>query len=181
MPWRGRAALFAAIIALGYLGVMAASGGRRESRWLVRFAAAGLMPDAPERIDRIEVTTRDRTLRYTRGGRSGWTAGANGVEVPTTLASDIDMSIKFMHVAAPIRVMSRDEWAGQPLEEFGLEPPQYVISLRRGELIVLAGRFGALSPQQVAQYVRVDGREQLYMMPRFIGRQWERVLEAGRG
>jgi hypothetical protein len=118
---------------------------------------------------------------FSRGGRSGWTVGTNAREAPTTLASEIEMSIRFMHVAAPIRVMSRDEWREQPLEEFGLQPPQYVVSLHQGNRRILAGQFGALSPQQIAQYVHVEGRDQLYIMPRFVGRQWERVFEEGRG
>lgn len=180
--WQRPVATAAAVVAILYIGAMAVSGGRRESRWLVRFeGAAGLMSEAPERIDRVEVAAPGRTVTFVRTREGGWTAEAAARQVPAALASDIELSLRFMHVAAPTRVMPRDEWQGQPLEEFGLRHPQYVVSLRRGGEIVLAGRFGALNPQEVAQYVRVDGREQLYLLPRFVGRQWQRVLDGSRG
>src|SRR5439155_725704 len=47
-----------------------------------------------------------------------------------------------------------------------------------GERVVLATAFGSTNPQRVAQYVRVEGRPDLYLMPRFVGREWELVADA---
>ena len=42
---------------------------------------------------------------------------------------------------------------------------------------VLAASFGARNPQNVLQYVRVAGRDELYLLPVFVGREWELVAE----
>ena len=43
---------------------------------------------------------------------------------------------------------------------------------------VLTAGFGATNPQGLFQYVRVEGRDALYLLPVFVGREWERVLAA---
>ena len=40
---------------------------------------------------------------------------------------------------------------------------------------VLATSFGGKNPQGVFQYVRVEGRGELYLLPVFVGREWELV------
>ncbi|HWN14232.1 MAG TPA: hypothetical protein VNU02_10240, partial [Candidatus Dormibacteraeota bacterium] len=89
-----------------------------------------------------------------------------------------DDSIKFMHVSAPVRVMERDEWAPSGLREFGLDPPGYTAILYRGSTPVLGAEFGAANPQKVLQYMKVQGHDQVYLMSRFIGEEWEKVLRA---
>lgn len=101
--------------------------------------------------------------------------------VPRSLATHLEDSIKFMHVSAPIRVLERAEWAEQGLREFGLDPPVYSAALFQDGRRLLAVGFGSPNPQKVLQYMRVEGREQIYVMSRFIGEEWEQVLaEVGR-
>lgn len=175
---RRRAAVAGAVLAAGFIAAMALSGAPRESQWFVKFEAVGLMRETPDRIDRIELTAAGRRLHFVRAASGAWTAEGGPSQVSAPLASHIEMSLRFMHVAAPVRVMQRDEWEGVRLEEFGLDPPRYAVSLRRGEQVVLATAFGSANPQQVAQYVRVEGRPDLYLMPRFVGREWELVADA---
>lgn len=179
--WRRRAAIGAAGLAALFILAMALSGGRRESRWLIRSHATGLMPEPPDRIDRVELTANGRRTRFVRGAGRVWTIEHDGRQLPAAVASHIEVSLRFMRVAAPVRVMTREEWEGEPLEEFGLDPPRYAVSLHHGERIVLAGRFGSTNPQEIAQYVQIDGRNTLYLMPRFVGREWELLAaELGR-
>ena len=81
-----------------------------------------------------------------------------------------------MHVSAPVRVMERTEWAPVGLREFGLDPPGYTAMLYRRDVEVLGAEFGALNPQKVLQYMRLDGRDGIYLMSRFVGQEWEQAL-----
>jgi len=164
-----------ALAALAFLAAMALSGRTRESRQYIKFEPAGLMRETPEDIDRIELTIPSRRLVFVRvGGR--WTMPPAASASPE-LGAHLDMSLRFMHVTAPVRVMTPAEYAGEPLRDYGLDPPSYAVSLHRGNGTVLSARFGAPTPQAVLQYVQVEGRDELYLLPVFVGREWERVAQ----
>jgi Domain of unknown function (DUF4340) len=182
MRSRRRALLITvAALAVGFLLLMAVSGHVRSMQNLVRFEAAGLMPEAPDYIDRVELTAGGQRLVFTRRDPGRWAVGASAGAFPAGGASRLDASLKFMHVTAPIRVLSRGEYEGQPLGEYGLDPPRYTVSLQHGARTVLAMSFGGDNPQHISQYVRVEGRDELYLLPIFVGREWERVAQAVRG
>ena len=174
----GRALLAAAgLLAVGFLLVMAISGRTRPTPNLVKFEAAGLMREAPDQVDQVELMADGRRLILTRRERGRWTVAPAADEVAAVTASHLEMSLKFMHVTAPVRVMSRDEYQPAGLGEYGLDPPRYTVSLQRGGQTVLATSFGGKNPQQVFQYVRVAGRDELYLLPVFVGREWELVAQ----
>jgi hypothetical protein len=167
--------LVLAALAVGFLVVMARSGHVRESGQFVRFAAAGVMPVPPAQIDRVELATASRRWVFKRAAGT-WRMEPEARPVTGTLASRLDDSVKFMHVSAPVRVLEPAEWAPQGLREFGLEPPAYSASLFEDGRRVLAVSFGSPNPQQVLQYMRVEGREQIFVMSRFVGQEWEHVV-----
>ena len=41
---------------------------------------------------------------------------------------------------------------------------------------LLGAEFGAPNPQKVLQYMKLQGRDQVYLMSRFIGEEWEKAL-----
>jgi hypothetical protein len=164
-----------AVLTVGFLVVMALSGQVRESGQFVRFVAAGVLAETPGQVDRIELTARDRRWVFRRTAQ-GWRTQPDWRAVPRSLATHLDDSIKFMHVSAPIRVLERSEWAEQGMREFGLDPPAYVATLFHGERRLLAAGFGSPNPQKVLQYMRIDGRDKVYVMSRFIGEEWEQAL-----
>ena len=170
----------AALLAVGLLTAMVVSGHRRESKQFVKFAPGGVMPEAPREIDRVEMTTSAGRWVFVRAP-DGWRAPLDGRPAPPSLASHLDDSIKFMHVSAPIRVMERAEWAPFGLREFGLDPPGYSATLYRGGAAVLGAEFGAPNPQKVLQYMKIEGRDQVYLMSRFIGKEWEKALREAAG
>ena len=63
-------------------------------------------------------------------------------ELAVGAVSHLEMSLKFMHVTGPVRVLSRDEYQAGALLEYGLDPPRYTVSLHRGGQTVLATSFG---------------------------------------
>lgn len=179
---RGRALLAAAgLFAVGFLLVMVVSGRTRPTQNLVKFTAAGLMRETPDQIDRVELTAEARRSIFTRRGPGWWTVAPSAGELAVGAVSHLEMSLKFMHVTGPVRVLSRDEYQAGALLEYGLDPPRYTVSLHRGGQTVLATSFGGQNPQQVFQYVRVEGRDELYLLPVFVGREWELVAEGVTG
>jgi hypothetical protein len=170
----------ASVLAVGFLIAMALSGRVRESGQFVRFVAAGVLPETPDQVDRVEMATPVRRWRFTRTA-TGWSAEPGPHQVPRALATHLDDAIRFMHASAPVRVMERSEWAAHGLGEFGLETPAYSAAFYHGPRRLLAVAFGSPNPQKVLQYMRVEGQDRVYVMSRFLGEEWEQtLLEAGR-
>jgi len=165
----------AALLAVGLLVAMVVSGHLRENKQFVKFVPAGVMPESPDEIDRIEVTTNAGRWEYVRAD-DGWRAEPAGPPAPPSLASHLNDSIKFMHVSAPVRIIERAEWSTLGLGEFGLDPPRYTATLYRRNTAVLAAEFGAPNPQKVLQYMKLTGRDQVFLMSRFIGEEWEQAI-----
>jgi len=170
----------AALLAVGLLTTMVVSGHLRESRQLVRFRPAGVMPEDPSEIDRVELRTPAGGWGLGRGP-AGWGVAHGGRVLSGSTASSLDDSIKFMHVSAPIRMMEQAEWAPSGLREFGLDPPGYTAILYRGDTPVLGAQFGTPNPQKVLQYMKLQGHDQVYLMSRFIGEEWEKALRDATG
>ena len=177
-PTRRRFALAAAaLVAVAFLAAMALSGRTRTMQNLVAFEAAGLMRETPDGIDRVEIAGDARRSTFVRAS-GAWRTGS-GADTPlgVDVAAHLEASLKFMHVTAPIRTLARGEYDAA-LGEYGLDPPRYTVALRAKSQPVLTAGFGATNPQGLFQYVRVEGRDSLYLLPVFVGREWERVLAA---
>jgi hypothetical protein len=170
----------AALLAVGILAAMVFSGRMRESKQLVKFVPAGVMPEAPADIDRIELRTSSARWAFVRAA-DGWRGAADDRLVPASLGAHLDDSVKFMHVSAPVRVIERAEWEPLGLREFGLDPPRYTAILSRRGTVALGAQFGTLNPQDVLQYMKLDGRDEVYLMSRFIGDEWEKALREAAG
>lgn len=179
-PPRRLLAPAAALLAVGLLTAMVVSGHLRESKQFVKFAPAGVMPEPPGEIDRVDMTTSAGRWVFVRAP-NGWRAAPDGRPAPPSLVSHLDDSIKFMHVSGPIRVMERAEWSPIGLREFGLDPPGYTATLYRRGTAVLGAEFGAPNPQKVLQYMKLGGRDQVYLMSRFIGEEWEQAIREATG
>ncbi|HEX2440305.1 MAG TPA: hypothetical protein VHT71_18475 [Methylomirabilota bacterium] len=168
-----------ALAAVGVLVVMVASGHLRENQQLVRTTAAGVMTEVPAEIDRIELHGGAGQWSFVRTP-DGWRRAGHD-PVSASLAGHLNDSIKFMHVSAPIRVMERAEWTSSGLREFGLDPPGYTAALYRHDAPVVIAEFGASNPQQVLQYMKLHGRDEVYLMSRFVGEEWEQALREAAG
>jgi hypothetical protein len=177
--WRRWLAPAAALAAVGVLIMMIASGHVRENQQLIRTTAAGVMAEAPAEIDRIDLSRGAGHWTFVRTP-DGWRR-AGGDAVSRSLAAHLNDSIKFMHVSAPVRVMERAEWASSGLPEFGLLPPGYTAALYRRDAPAVIAQFGASNPQQVLQYMKLEGRDEVYLMSRFVGEEWEQALREAAG
>jgi hypothetical protein len=164
-----------ALLALGVLVAMVVSGQVRENKQFVKFVPAGVMSEAPADIDRIELRTISGRWVFVRGP-DGWRGEPEGRVLSASMRTHLEDSIKFMHVSAPIRVMGRAEWATVGLREFGLDPPGYTATLYHRNAPVLDAEFGSPNPQKVLQYMKLRGRDDVYLMARFVGEEWEKAL-----
>ena len=167
----------AALLAVGVLVAMVVSGHLRENKQFVRFAPAGVMPESPDEIDRIEVTTSAGRREYVRAN-DGWRAGPAGPFAPRSLASHLNDSIKFMHVSAPVRVMERTEWSSLGLREFGLDPPRLRVVVNRSGASRFAISFGATNVLGLSHYARREGDREIALLPGFVAEAWEHVGKA---
>jgi hypothetical protein len=167
-------------VAMGILAAMVVSGHLRESKQFVRFVPAGVMPEAPTEIDRLEIRANTERWVFARAA-DGWREEVGGRSVPATLGAHLDDAIKFLHVSAPIRVMEPAEWEPVGLREFGLDPPRFTATLARRGRVVLGVEFGTPNPQGVLQYMRLAGRSEIYLVSRFIGAEWEKALREAAG
>jgi hypothetical protein len=165
----GAVGAVAAIIAL-------ASYGERPDPGLVRFRPAGVMVNVPpERVNEVVVARGGERWRFVRAD-GGWSA-AQGTGSPGGNGADrVERGLHFLHASAPERVMTAEELAGTPLRELGLDPPHYTVSARAAGDEALVVDFGALNPQGMAQYARVNGHPEVLLLPSFVGEPWGAIV-----
>jgi hypothetical protein len=173
--WIGGAALAAiAIIAL-------AAHGRRPDPGLVRFRADGVMAEVPpERVSEVVVSRGERRWRFAKVEGHAWTRAAGMAALDEETRVRLERGLHFLHVSGPERVMTRDELAGTPLADLGLDPPRFTVSVRAGGTGPITVEFGALNPQGLSQYARVRGRSEIVLLPSFVGEPWGHVVDGPR-
>ena len=167
----------AAIASLGYLVAMVIGGALPEQRSRVKFEARGVRTLAPERIDRIEIERGRARVALTRTAGSEWSAEGGGA-LPPPVAAKVSLAVQYMHTAGPVRAMKPEEIRGVAPAEFGLAPPELGVTLFAGPERVLQARFGRRNVEELLQYMTIDGRDELFLMSRFVGQQWDASIEA---
>jgi hypothetical protein len=166
----------AAFAAVGYLVAMVLTGALPQQRQRVQFEAKGVMRVAPERITRVELTRGATRAVFVRSPGKGWTReGAEPLAAP--LAKQLSLAVQYMHTAGPLRVLEPAELGGADPREFGLDQPVVAIALHADSGPVLAARFGARNPDDMAQYMAIEGRDGVVLMSRFVGQEWLAVAE----
>ena len=168
----------AAMVAVGVI-VALALHGRRPDPGLVRFEPGGVMVQVPPaRVTAVELSRDGRRWRFTRTEGRGWTAVPGTPPSSEDEGARIERGLRFLHVSAPQRMMAREEFSGTPMAELGLDPPRYAVSVRSSAGAALTVEFGTLNPQGLAQYARVMGRDEILLLPSYVGEPWERLTEA---
>ncbi len=166
-----------ALAAIGFLVAMVLTGALPQQRQRVQFVAKGVMQLAPERVARVELVRGADRAVFVRGPGSGWTREGAGMLAPP-LAEKLSLAVQFMHTAGPVRVMEPDEFRGTDLREFGLDRPVLSIALHAESERALHAQFGGPNPNEMLQYMVVDGRGELFLMSRFVGQEWLAVAES---
>ena len=169
--WWPAAAGAAAVL---FIVAMIVTGSQLESTQLVKFEAKGVMQMAPERITAVEINYKGSTYKLARTAPRAWTRPAAGA-LDAKLGADASMAVQFMNTSGPARAITAEELPGADMKAFGLDPAHVSVTLYAGPAQVLTAHFGADNPGGLLQYMRVEGRSEVFLMSRFVGQQWEQL------
>jgi hypothetical protein len=176
----------AAFLALAYLVVMVIEGAPPQRTHLIKFEARGVMPQNHETIVRATVTAAGSSKTFVRQGKS-WTRLGETKPVSADLAKSINLAVKFMHTAAPVRVLHANEVGPDATTEFGLSKPSLSIRLYDPDGLVLEAAFGKLNRNGMLHYMRARGRNMrstgsrtYYLMSRFVLSEWQKIGRTGK-
>ena len=164
----------AAAIAAGFI-IILAFHGERPAGGLARFEAAGLLLRWPvaemSEVD-LEVGTDRRSYRRDRGQ---WRR--DGANVSTDLHERIELGLRLLHNSRPERIIHADEFGDRALADFGLVPPRLSVTVRTSRSESATVHFGGVNPLGLARYARVEGNDDVVLLPAFVAEAWERVAE----
>lgn len=164
----------AAAVALVFV-VGLALQGERPNAGLTSFKAAGVLTAfVPDEAYEIEVAAGSETWRFRR--ESEWRR-VDGPELVTAdLAARIDLALRLLRDAAPLRVMTAEEVAQVPVSEYALWPTSLRVRVRALNGTIFAIQFGGRNPLGSARYARVDGSDGVSMLPTYVAEAWEQVI-----
>lgn len=178
---RGYVMPAAALLAVAYLLVMVANGARPERTHLIKFEARGVMAQNQETIVRATVTVAGKSQTFVRQAGS-WARPGETKPVAADLAKSIELAVKFMHTAAPVRVLKANETGPDATREFGLAKPALTVRLYDPHGLVLEAAFGKLNRDGMLHYMRARGRNlgragarNYFLMSRFVLGEWNKV------
>ena len=133
--------------------------------------AEGVLAAEPAAVQALTLRLGAQALALQRVGE-GWNVA--GKPLPPALLPRVNLAVKFLHTAKPVRVLE-----GADLQEvdtaalgFGDQSLSVSVQSERAELRL---SFGKPTPEGSLQYLRVDGQDKLYLMSRFVGEEWEAV------
>ena len=179
MNTRNVATAAGAMVALAFLVVMVVVGALPQQKQLVKFEAKGVLQLAPEQVNKVAIRAGDRAGLFVRTG-DGW-AREDGKPLDGDTARRLSMAVQFMNTSGPVRVLEPTEFKGTDAKQFGLDQPRLSIVLFEGERPVLGAHFGGRNPDGMLEYVLVEGRQQLFLLSRFVGEEWEAAAKAALG
>jgi len=169
--------IMAACLMAGLLGVIAVSG-----RWPVdaprtHVEAGGILSLAVERVSRVEFSSGEQRAIFSRNSRKEWLFNDGPTE--PAVAGHIDTATRLLTIAVPRRVLAASEYSPDQLAEYGLDPPRFAVALAEAGGNTTRLGFGEATPAQNAQYVRIVGRPELYLLPRDVGEEWQLARDMG--
>ncbi len=168
-------AVTAACLMAGLIGAIALTGHWPVDAPPTHLDTRGILSTPIERVARVEIVDNGRHIRLGRQSGGGWLV--NDAPAPAMVAEHIAAALRILAFSAPRRVLAAGEYSAGQLAAFGLDPPRF-------ELAVAAARgnaqrigFGEATPAENAQYVRILGRPELYLLPRTVGEEWRFVRD----
>jgi len=172
IPMRTQALM--SVVALGYLVVMYVSGAPPTHENRVTAEVEGVLELDPERIVAVDLTHDGMNLTFRhRDGR--WWDGTTGDRLAKSRAQLLQRAITFMHTAAPVRILPPEAIAAVTEETYGLDRRSLKVRLSGAGGLVLAAGFGRRANDGILQYMRMEGRGEIYLMSGFVGEAWNRL------
>jgi len=165
------------LLAVAFMVAMVLTGSLRETRQLAKFEAKGVLKVPPEHVRRVELRVGEHMVTFVRAPNKGWMYSGRQDVATGELLEHLTEAVLLMHTSGPVRVMHRDEYHGTPLQEFGLDRPRYSLAFFEAERLLLDVSFGGQNPQDLLQYMQLQGSDDIYLMSRFVGQAWEHLWE----
>jgi hypothetical protein len=138
------------------------------------FKPRGLLSDWPiEEVTSVKISRGSEERLFTRDPGGPWRSSEG--EVGAELAAEIETGLRLLHNSASERDLSDDELRGRPLSEFGLETPKLVLTARTSAGAGAIIAFGEVNPLGLTQYVRMDGRPEINMLPSYVAKTWDQA------
>ena len=165
--------------ALGALGALAAVAfhGERPEAGLDRYQPAGLAVTVPpDRVTAVIVEGGGRRRRLLRT-LDGWADADGDGSATEDLAAKVELALRTLHGSSPQRVLSGAEAATLRPSDVGLSPPSLRVRLLVGDTEALQVDLGGTNPQGFSSYARVAGRDDVYLVARYLARAWQEVLK----
>lgn len=178
--FRAAALGIAGIAMIGFIAALAFTGAPPGAE-VGHFESAGIVPAAPEAVVRIELVHGKDRWAFRRESAKAWAFDGHGPSsVPDTLTSHLESGLRFLHVSSPSRSLEPAEYRGASFADFQLDPPAFVVSLATAAGTTAVVDFGALNPSGTSQYARMIGRPTLYLLPRYVGAEWQLAADMAR-
>jgi hypothetical protein len=134
-----------------------------------------ILIEPADQVARIQISAGEKDFVFQRRPEGGWLV--NGAETEKAVSSHIDTALHLLNVASPPRVLQPGEYSAQQVADFGLDPPHLLISVVTNTGKISSVTFGEATPGQNAQYARVIGQPQLWLLPRYVGVEWELAID----
>ena len=173
-----------AVVMIALIGAISLTGRWPTGGALKRPEARGILPVPADQVARVQVSVGEKDLVFRHRPEGGWLV--NGAETETAVSGHVDTALRMLNVSNPTRVLKPGEYSAAQVADFGLDPPRMLLSVVANTGKASSISFGAATPAQNAQYVRVAGQPNLYLLSRFVGVEWElaadmaqRLLPAG--
>lgn len=165
------AAAIGATFIMVFIGALALTGGVDRADKLSRFERQGIAKIDPAGI--VQVDLRRGADHVVLRRHMGGTWSLDEQSIPEEIEAHISAALNFVTVSEPARALGPDELKGVRFADFGLEPAAYTVALTSADGSDTTLGFGGLNPVRVSQYVRIIGQPQLYLLPRYVGSEWE--------
>jgi len=170
---RSQAGLAAAALTTALILALALTGKKLGLPALGHVEGHGIVAATPAEIGAIEIRQGKERLAFQRKDKESWSFdGATPLDMPKDLSAHLETALRFMHVATPARVLDAAEFRGTDLGEYGLDPPELVVTMGGAGKAQAIADFGTLNPARTSQYARLLGESRLYLLPRHVGAEW---------
>jgi Domain of unknown function (DUF4340) len=172
------ASIVAACLMAGLIGAIVVTGRWPSDAPRTRLEAGGILPVPAERIADVEYSAGEQPTRFSRAGREGWVV--DEAATSSAAAGHIDIALRLLATSTPRRALAAGEYDPGQLAAYGLEPPHCVLAITEKGGSIVRFEFGEITPARNAQYVRIAGRPELYLLPRDVGAEWDLARDMGK-
>jgi hypothetical protein len=178
------AGITGAVVMIALIGAISLTGRWPTGGALKPPEVRGILAAPADQVARIQVSVGEKDLVFRHRPEGGWLV--NGAETEKAVSGHIDTALRMLNVSNPTRVLRPGDYTSAQVADFGLDPPRLLVSVLANTGKTSSITFGEATPGQNAQYVRVIGQPNLYLLSRYVGVEWElaadmaqRLLPAG--